>query len=74
MQGLGLSIAGIVIGIAGALALTRLMKNLLFETGPADPVIFFGVSVLFLLVSLLASYFPARRAAEMDPMTVLRIG
>lgn len=74
MQGLGLSIAGIVIGIAGAFALTRLLKNLLFETGPTDPVIFLGVAALFLAISLLASYLPARRAAEVDPMKVLRVG
>jgi predicted permease len=74
MQGLGLSIAGIVIGIAGAFALTRLMKNLLFEIGPTDPVIFLGVSALFLAISLFASYVPAKRAAEIDPMKVLRIG
>ncbi|MGH9581831.1 MAG: FtsX-like permease family protein, partial [Bryobacteraceae bacterium] len=74
MRGLGLSLAGIAIGIAGAFALTRLMKNLLFEVNATDPVIFLGVAVLFLFVSLLASYIPAKRVTEIDPMRTLRVG
>jgi putative ABC transport system permease protein len=71
-QGLVLTIAGIAIGIAGGLALTRFLKSLLFETSPADPATFAGVAILFLAVALAASCIPARRAARIDPMTALR--
>jgi hypothetical protein len=74
MQGLGLSLVGIAVGIAGAYALTRVMKNLLFEISATDPIVFAGASVLFLAVALLASYIPARRATQIDPMTALRVG
>jgi ABC-type antimicrobial peptide transport system permease subunit len=73
-QGLTLALAGIVWGLGGALALTRLMKTLLFRVSATDPATFAGVAALFLLAALAASYIPARRAAEIDPMTALRVG
>ncbi len=73
-QALGLVLAGIAAGIAGAYGLTRLMKSLLFGVSPADPATFAGIALLFLLIALMASYLPARRAARIDPMAALRNG
>ncbi len=63
---------GIVIGIGGALALTRLMRSFLFEISPTDPVTFAGVAITLALVALLACYIPARRAMRVDPNVALR--
>ncbi|HWG59579.1 MAG TPA: FtsX-like permease family protein [Candidatus Acidoferrales bacterium] len=71
-RGLLLSGAGIAIGIAGALAVTRLLRSLLFEVTPADPITFGGVVVLFAFVAVAACYVPARRATRVDPLTALR--
>jgi len=71
-QGAKLALAGILIGGAAALALTRLMRSLLFEVGPADPLTFAGVAALLVGVALAACYIPARRAMRIDPMTALR--
>jgi putative ABC transport system permease protein len=65
-------IIGMVIGIAGALALTRLMRSFLYEVSPMDMPTFGSVALLLAGVALLASYLPARRAARVDPMTALR--
>jgi predicted permease len=73
-QGLSLSLSGIAIGIAGAFALTRVMKGLLFHITATDPATFAGIAILFVIVALAASYIPARRAARIDPMAALRIG
>ncbi len=73
-QGLALALTGIVIGIGGALALTRVMRNLLFGVSVTDPATFLSIALLFMSVTLLASYLPARRAARIDPMTALRVG
>lgn len=64
--------AGILIGVAGGLALTRFLKSFLFQTNPLDPAVFSIVAVLFLAIALAASYLPARRAARVDPMSALR--
>ena len=69
-----LALAGIVIGIGGALVLTRLMKGLLFEVSTTDPTTFVGIGLLFIAVALVASFIPARRAARIDPMAALRVG
>ena len=71
-QGLGKTALGLVIGLAGAFALSRYMGSLLFDVRPSDPVAFGAVSVLLLLVALLASWLPARRAAKVDPIVALR--
>ncbi len=72
-EGLVLSLAGIVVGIGGALALTRLMRSLLFQVSATDLTTFIGVALLFLLVAIGASYIPARRALRIDPMAALRV-
>ena len=63
---------GIASGIAGALALTRLMASLLFEVKPTDPMTFASVATLLALVALAACYIPARRAMRVGPMVALR--
>jgi putative ABC transport system permease protein len=72
-EGLALTLAGIAVGIGGAVALTRVMKSVLFEVSPTDPTTFAGIGMLFVLVALAASYIPARRATRIDPMTTLRV-
>ncbi|KPJ89637.1 MAG: hypothetical protein AMS18_12305 [Gemmatimonas sp. SG8_17] len=71
-QGLVLSLVGLTIGLALALSLTRVMTSLLFDISPRDPVTFTVVPVVLVVVALLASYVPARRAARVDPMVALR--
>jgi putative ABC transport system permease protein len=71
-QALLLAVAGIVIGGAGALLLTRLMEGLLFQVKPGDPVTFAVVSGVLAAVALLASYIPGRRATRVDPVIALR--
>jgi putative ABC transport system permease protein len=63
---------GLAVGIAAALALTRLLATLLFEVQPADPATFAVVATLLLGVGLTAAFLPARRAAKVDPMVALR--
>jgi predicted permease len=71
-QGLAIVLTGSAIGIAGALALTRVMKSLLYQVSATDPLIFAGVSVLFGLIALLACYLPARRATRINSLEALR--
>jgi predicted permease len=71
-DGTKIALFGIAFGIAGALALTRLMASLLFEVKPTDPTTFAGVAILLALVALAACYIPARRAMRVDPMVALR--
>jgi putative ABC transport system permease protein len=71
-QGLALALAGLAIGTVAALALTRLMSGLLFQTGAADPASFAASALLFAAVAALASYVPARRATRVDPTEALR--
>jgi len=70
--GLNLALIGIAIGLAGAFALTRLMKSVLFGVTPTDAVTFASVSVGVIAVALLACYIPARRATKVDPLVALR--
>ena len=63
---------GIVIGMVGAYALTRLIASLLFGVTSADPLTFTAVAFLFMTVACLASYLPARRAAAVDPIIAMR--
>jgi ABC-type antimicrobial peptide transport system permease subunit len=71
-QGLILSLVGVGFGLALAFALTRLMADLLFGVSPTDPVTFSVVATALVLVALIASYLPARRAASVDPIQALR--
>jgi putative ABC transport system permease protein len=71
-QGLLLACAGIAVGLPASLALTRLLRGLLFEVAPHDPATLFGVTLLLLVVALAASVIPARRAMRVDPMVALR--
>src|SRR6266511_1621471 len=71
-KGLKLTLLGLVIGLAGALAATRLVSNILYGVAPTDPATFTGVSFLLVFVSVIASWLPARRAAKVDPMEALR--
>src|SRR5690348_6591823 len=71
-EGMFLAAAGIVAGIAGALALGRVLCSLLFEIKPTDPVTFIGVSIALALVTFAACYLPARRAMRVDPIVALR--
>jgi predicted permease len=71
-HGRRLTLIGIGLGLAGALAVTRLMQQALFEVDAADPLIYLSVSVALLLVAECASWFPARRATRIDPVIALR--
>jgi len=71
-QGVRLTLIGVVIGVAVALVLTRLMASQLFQVSATDPLTFGGVAVMLVLVAMAACYIPARRAAKVDPMVALR--
>jgi ABC-type antimicrobial peptide transport system permease subunit len=71
-QGLTLTAIGVVFGIAGALALTRALKGLLFGVTTTDPETYVVVSVLLMVAALAACWAPARRAAKIDPQQALR--
>jgi predicted permease len=71
-HGMRLAALGVICGVAGALALTRLISGLLYGVSASDPMTFVGVAVLIAAVAWLASYIPARRAARVDPMVALR--
>ena len=72
-HGLGLVAAGLALGVAGAVALTRLMASLLYGVAPTDPVTFAAVAAVMVGIAALASYLPARRATRVDPMVALRV-
>ena len=71
-QGMRLTAAGIAVGLAGALGLTRVMSSLLFGVGATDTLTFGSVAVLLAAVGLCAVLIPARRAARVDPIVALR--
>ena len=71
-QGLRLALIGVACGIIAAAGLTRLMASMLFEVKPVDPLTFGTVALGLVLAAALASYLPARRATDVDPMEALR--
>jgi putative ABC transport system permease protein len=71
-QGLSMAAVGIVVGLLAAFTLTRLMRSLLYEVRPNDPITFVAVAAALLLVALVASVLPARRATRVSPMIALR--
>jgi putative ABC transport system permease protein len=71
-QGVQLTIAGLMLGLAGALALTRVLTSFLYGVSALDPVTFAAVPTLLLASTIMACLIPARRAANVDPMRTLR--
>jgi len=72
VEGMRMAALGVVIGLAGSLAIARLMSSLLFGISATDPWTFLGVAVLLAIVALLASYIPTHRAMRLDPNIALR--
>jgi putative ABC transport system permease protein len=71
-QGMKLALAGVALGLLVALALTRVLRSLLYDVKPTDPLTFVAVSLLLILIALIACWLPARRAARVHPMEALR--
>jgi putative ABC transport system permease protein len=71
-EGMTLAAIGVAVGLAGSAAATRLISSFLFQVNSTDPLTFSAVAVLLLVVALVASYVPSRRALRVDPLTALR--
>jgi putative ABC transport system permease protein len=71
-QSMRLALIGVAVGLAAALGLSRLIVSLLYEVKPWDPAAFVSVGALLIAIALFATYIPARRASQVDPMVALR--
>jgi putative ABC transport system permease protein len=71
-EGLRLAMAGVVLGVIGALLISRLLSTMLFQISPTDPMTFVSVAAVLTAVALLACYVPARRATRVNPLTALQ--
>jgi len=71
-EGMSVALIGATIGIIGALLLTRSMSGFLYGVRPSDPLTFVGVSLTLIAAALLATYLPARKASQTDPLLALR--
>jgi putative ABC transport system permease protein len=71
-EGLALALAGVVAGLLLALALTRALASYLYGVSASDPLTYLATTLILMVAAFLACYFPARRAANVDPMTALR--
>jgi predicted permease len=71
-QGIVLVVVGVILGVAGAIAFTRLLENYLFATTPTEPAAYLAVAALFFVTAIVAAFGPARRATTIDPLTALR--
>jgi ABC-type antimicrobial peptide transport system permease subunit len=71
-EGLKIGVYGMIVGVAAAFVLTRLMAGLLFEVGERDPFTFLSLPVLLIALAVVASWIPARRAVRIDPIVALR--
>jgi ABC-type antimicrobial peptide transport system permease subunit len=71
-RGVVLTVIGVVLGLAAAMALTRLMSSLLFGISPLDPATYLTVSLLLIVATAVASYIPAHKATAVDPVKALR--
>ena len=72
MLGLRLVTCGVLVGVAAALLLTRLLESMMYGVSPRDPIVFVLVGLVMIAVSLIACYVPARRAMKIDPIVALR--
>src|SRR5690606_40054788 len=71
-QAATLALVGVVVGVGGAAALTRLMSSLLYGVSPLDPLTFASTAVVLAVVALVSGYLPARKASRVDPIVALR--
>jgi putative ABC transport system permease protein len=71
-RGLMVALAGVALGIPGALAMARLLRGMLYGIGPSDPLVFAAVAALLVGIAAIASYVPARKAARVDPVVALK--
>jgi ABC-type antimicrobial peptide transport system permease subunit len=72
VQGMKLALLGVTLGLAASLALTQIMKSMLYGVTPSDPLTFLSVTAMLVVIALAACYIPARRAMRVDPMVALR--
>jgi ABC-type antimicrobial peptide transport system permease subunit len=71
-QNLRIVVAGLILGVAAAIPVTRLMRGLLYQVGPNDPVTFVAIGAILAAVAMIAAYLPARRGTQVDPVVTLK--